>query len=152
MRAAGVGVHLVVHWQSWDRKTKRFCGNLKEAPAPVLCSSGICGAGKEKLQKLPRRGLLETDVSSLRQIPHSRVHEVKTRGRAGFQLLLLLGWVPLGRHRLQRPSWWPHQKFRAWNPKARKDIDAYFSFTQTSVRCTRSSCPTESSSAPLSGL
>lgn len=46
---SGVAVHSVVHWQSWDRKTNRFCGDLKEAPVPVLCSSEIRAVGKEKL-------------------------------------------------------------------------------------------------------
>ena len=150
-RAAGIGVHLVARWQRWDRKTKHFCGNLKEAPAPVLCSSGICVVGKEKLQKLPLRELLETNFSS-RQIPHPGAHEATTRGWAGFRLPLPLGWVPSGRHRLQGPSWWPHQKFWALNPKARKDIYACCSVTQTSVGCTHLSCPTENSSALQSGL
>lgn len=64
VRATGVGVLSVVNWQSWDRKTKRFRGNSKAAPVPVLCSSGICVVGKEKLQKLPLKELLEMAVSS----------------------------------------------------------------------------------------
>lgn len=69
MRTTGVGVLSVVNWQSWDGMTKRFCGNLKAAPVPVLCSSGICVVGKEKLQKLPLKELLKVDVSSPEAAP-----------------------------------------------------------------------------------
>lgn len=86
------------------------------------------------------------DVPSPRQIPHPRAHNVKTRGWAGFWLPLPLGWMPLGRHNLQSPSWWPSQKFWALNPKARKDIYAY------SVGGTHPSCRTENSSVLWSGL
>ena len=49
-----------------------------------------------------------------RQIPCPRAQEVKTRGRAGFRLPLPRGWVPLGRHNLQRLSWWPDRNSGPW--------------------------------------
>lgn len=68
---SGVAVPWAAHWQSWDRKTKHFCGDLQEAPAPVLCSSEIRAVGKEKLEKLPLRELLEMEVSPSQQIPYT---------------------------------------------------------------------------------
>lgn len=63
--AAGVSVPLVVSGQSWHRDTKCLCGNLKEAPAPALCSRDLCVVGKEKPQKSPLRELLGADVPPL---------------------------------------------------------------------------------------
>ena len=124
---------LVANGQSRDRDTKRLCGNLEEAPAPVLRSRDSC-VGKGKLKKLPLRELLEADVPPL----SARCADQRA------------GWISApaapsaGRpwqHRRQRPSRWPHHKLQASNPKARKDIFASCSFAQSSLGCTRSSRP-----------
>lgn len=48
-----------VSWQSGGERQRRFCGSLKEAPAPVLCSSGIWMLARRKLHKSPFRELAE---------------------------------------------------------------------------------------------
>lgn len=58
-------MHFTVSSRAETGRQRRFCGRLKEAPAPSFAAQGLC-AGEEKMQKSPLRELLEKDAPSFR--------------------------------------------------------------------------------------